>query len=81
MKRSAVQMYKDGFYLFRRAVFHGLTGQDGRGDQAGTASHEMQEDTCDAFQHAASGHGPAETHGANDQPNRVHHPGHSPGRD
>ena len=24
---------------------------------------------------------PAETHGANDQPNRVHHPGHSPGRD
>ena len=46
-----------------------------------SAFHEPYKYGCDASQHAARCHCTAETHGANDQPNRVHHPGHSPGRD
>ena len=54
---------------------------NGGGDHADTPFHETQEDGGQALQHTAGGHGSSKAHGADDQPNRIHHTGHTSGSD
>ena len=76
-----VSCQDDGDVLVCRTYIQGNAGEDGGGYHAYAPLHEADEDGRERPQHAAGRHRAAKAHGADDEPDGIHHACHAAGGD